>query len=102
MSRFTSFLLGMVVGAALLGGAMNYHFVRSSQGLLMVPKISKGLGDTYVDIREFQLQDWQQHRALAAALVNSDRSELLADNSLSNFRNSSDGVLDGLFGRNRE
>ncbi len=98
MSRFTSFLFGMVVGAALLGGAMHYHFVRSSQGLLMVPKISKGLSDTYTDIREFELADWQEHRALAAALVKSDKSELLADNSLTNFRQSINGVLDGLFG----
>lgn len=98
MSRFTSFLFGMVVGAALLGGAMHYHFVRSSQGLLMVPKISKGLGDTYTDIREFELADWQEHRALAAALVKSDKAELLADNSLTNFRQSINGVLDGLFG----
>ncbi|XZE52380.1 hypothetical protein SH139x_004073 [Planctomycetaceae bacterium SH139] len=98
MSRFTSFLFGMVVGAMLLGGAMHYHFVRSSQGLLMVPKISKGLADTYTDIREFELADWQEHRALAAALVKSDKAELLADNSLTNFRQSINGVLDGLFG----
>lgn len=98
MTRFTSFLLGMVCGAVLLGSAMHYHFVRSSKGLLMVPKITKGLDDTYVDIREFQLSDWQQHRSLAAALMKSDRSELLADNSLSTFRQSIDGVLDGLFG----
>jgi hypothetical protein len=88
----------MVVGAALLAGAMNYHFVRSQQGLLMVPKLSKGLDDPYVDIRAFTLEDWQQHRALAAALIQSDKAELLADSSLSNFRNSINGVLDGLFG----
>lgn len=98
MSRFTSFVLGMIVGAGLLAGAMNYHFVRSEQGLLMVPKVTKGLADSYVDIREFNLTDWQEHRALAAALIQSDKAELLADSSLSNFRNSINGVLDGLFG----
>jgi hypothetical protein len=98
MSRFTSFLLGMIVGAVLLSSAMHYHFVRSRQGLLMVPKITKGLDDTYVDIRDFQLRDWQQHRSLAAALMKSDRAELLADNSLTQFRQTIDGVLSGLFG----
>lgn len=91
----------MIVGAVMLAGAMNYHFVRSEKGLLMVPKISKGLDDPYVDIREFSLSDWQEHRALAAALIQSDKAELLADSSLSNFRNSMNGVLDGLFGADR-
>ena len=98
MSRFSSFFLGMVVGAALLGGAMSYHLVRSEKGLLMVPKLSKGLSDPYVDIRAFTLQDWQEHRPLAAALMHSDKSELLADGSLAGFRHSIDGVIDGLFG----
>ena len=98
MSRFTSFVLGMAAGAGLLGGAMNYHFVRSNQGLLMVPKVTKGLGDTYVDIRQYSLQDWQQHRGLAAALVKSDKAELLTGSSMNNFRNSINNALDGLFG----
>ena len=102
MKRVMPFLMGMVVGAGLLYSGMSYHFVRSSQGLLMVPKVSKGLEDTYVDIREFQLQDWQKHRPLAAALVKSDRSELFADSSLTSFRNSINGVLDGLFGPSEE
>lgn len=101
MSRFSSFFMGMIVGAVMLAGAMNYHFVRSEKGLLMVPKISKGLADPYVDIRNFSLTDWQEHRALAAALIQSDKAELLADSSLSNFRNSMNGVLDGLFGADR-
>jgi hypothetical protein len=64
----------------------------------MVPKVTKGLDDPYVDIREFTLDDWQQHRALATALVKSDKSELLAGGSMDNFRNSIDGVINGLFG----
>ena len=98
MNRFTSFVFGMIVGAALLGAAMHYHFVRTDKGVLMVPKISKGLGDTYVDVRAFQLEDWRQHRSLAAALVNSNKSEVLADSSLEGFRRSIDGVISGLFG----
>jgi len=98
MNRAPSFLFGMITGAGLLYAAMSYHFVRSSEGLLMVPKIAKGLPDTYVDIREFGLPQWQEHRALAAALVNSDRSELISGSSLSHFRESIDNLLDGLFG----
>lgn len=99
MSRFSSFLLGMVAGAALLGAAMNFHLVRSDDGILMIPKLNKGLHDPYADIREFTLDDWQQHRPLAAALMQANKSELLADGSLSNFRRSIEDVLDGLIGR---
>lgn len=98
MSRISTFFFGMVTGAALLGAAMSYHFVRTEQGVIMVPKITKGLSDPYVDIRNFSLQDWQQHRALAAALVQAKKGEVLADNTLSGFRSSIDGVIQGLFG----
>ncbi|WP_235934727.1 hypothetical protein [Candidatus Laterigemmans baculatus] len=98
MNRLTSFLLGMVTGAVLLTGAMNYHLVHSDEGILMIPKLTKGLDDPYVDIRSFTLADWQEHRALAAALVQAQKSELLADGSLVNFRRSIDGVIEGLLG----
>lgn len=98
MNRFTSFLLGMVSGALLLAAAMNYHLVRSEEGILMVPKLSKGLADPYVDIREFTLGDWQEHRPLAAALVQAQKSDLLADGSLNNFRRSIDGVVEEFLG----
>lgn len=98
MSRISSFLLGMVAGAMLVAAAMNFHLVRSDDGILMIPKLTKGLHDPYADIREFTLDDWQQHRPLAAALVQANKSELLADSSLNNFRRSIDGVSEGLLG----
>lgn len=99
MSRLSSFLLGMVAGATLLGAAMNFHLVRSDDGVLMIPKLTKGLHDPYADIRGFTLDDWQQHRPLAAALIQANKSELLADGSLSSFRRSIEGVVEGLLGR---
>lgn len=99
MNRFSSFLLGMVAGAMVLGAAMNFHLVRSDDGMLMIPKVTKGLHDPYADIRAFTLDDWQQHRPLAAAIVQANKSELLADSSLSNFRQSIEGVLEGLLSR---
>lgn len=101
MSRISSFLLGVVAGALLIGAAMNFHLVRSDDGILMIPKLTKGLHDPYADIREFTLDDWQQHRPLAAALVQANKSDLLADSSLHNFRRSIDGVIEGLLGGTR-
>ncbi|TWU24373.1 hypothetical protein Pla52o_23000 [Novipirellula galeiformis] len=94
MSRF---LAGMVCGAVLLFGAMHYHVVRGKEGVFLVPKISKNLSNVYVDIRDFRLSDWQQHKPLAAAMVKNNRSDLLEDASLSSFRNQVSGLVDGLF-----
>lgn len=97
MNRLGSFVCGMVVGAALLWGAMHYHVVRADDGVYLVPKLSNSLSSPYVDIRQFTLSDWQQHRTLAAALVQSNKSHLLSDSSLSQFRSSIGNLLEGLF-----
>jgi len=74
MSRF---LFGMITGAALLFVAMHYHIVRGKDGVFVVPKISNNLSDVYVDTRQFDLGDWKSHKPLAAAIMQSDRSDLL-------------------------
>ena len=94
MSRF---LFGMIAGAVLLFVAMHYHVVRSNDGVFLVPKISNNLSEVYVDIRAYRLADWQQHKTLAAAIIQSDRSHLLEDASLSSFKESMHTIVDGLF-----
>lgn len=96
MSRF---LFGMITGAVLLFVAMHYHVVRGSEGVVLVPKISNNLSDVYVDTREFGLDDWQNHKPLAAAIMQSNHSHLLGDSSLTSFRDSMKGIVDGLFTR---
>jgi hypothetical protein len=91
------FVTGMICGGALLFGAMHYHFIRGNDGISLVPKISNNLSDIYVDIREFQLTDWQQHKPLAAAILDSNQAHLLEDSSLNSFRESMRGLVDGLF-----
>ena len=94
MSRF---LFGVVVGALLLYLAMHYHIVRGNDGVFMVAKISNNLSDVYVDIRDFSLSDWKNHKPLAAAIMESNQSHLLEDASLNTFRTSVQGLVDGLF-----
>lgn len=94
MSRF---LFGMVTGAVLLFVAMHYHVVRGNDGVFLVPKISNNLSDAYVDTREFGLSDWQDHKPLAAAIMQSGQSQLLEDSSLTSFRDTMKGLVDGLF-----
>ena len=96
MSRF---LFGMVAGAFMMYVSMHYHIVRGNHGVFLVPKLSNNLSDVFVDTRQFELADWRNHKPLAAAIMQSDQSQLLEDASLNSFRESIRGLVDGLFGR---
>ena len=91
------FLVGMVCGGCLLFAAMHYHVIRGKDGVTLVPKISNNLSGLYTDIRDFTLADWQEHKPLAAAILQSNQAHLLEDSSLSTFRESMRGLVDGLF-----
>ena len=96
MSRF---LFGVVAGALMMYVAMHYHIVRGNQGVFLVPKINNNLSDVFIDTRRFDLDDWRKHKPLAAAIMQSDQSQLLEDSSLTSFRHSIQGLVDGLFGK---
>lgn len=92
------FLIGMLIGAALMFVAFQYHVVRGKQGVFLVPKLSNNLSDVFVDTRDFNLEDWSEHKTLAAAIMQSNQSELLEDASLNSFRDSIRNLVDDLFG----
>lgn len=94
MSRFFA---GMVTGAVLLFVAMHYHIVHAQDGLHLVPKLSNDLQNVYVDIRSFTLDDWRQHKMVAAALVESKKGHVLEDAGMSNFSSAVGRLVDGLF-----
>lgn len=100
MGRFFVFLLGVAVGAAGMFGGMNYHLVKASDGIHVVPKVTAELEDAYVDIREFDKEDWDEHRSLAIALVKAEKSDLIGDNFMYELQNSVNNVLEGLRARN--
>lgn len=93
------FIFGMLTGAALLFLAMHYHIVRGNEGVFLVPKISNNLTDVYVDVRSYSLSDWQSHKPLAAAIMQSNQAHLLDDSSLNSFRHTVGELVDGLFSR---
>ncbi|QDV42937.1 hypothetical protein Enr13x_27880 [Stieleria neptunia] len=95
MSRFFA---GMFCGALLLFVVMHYHIVRGNNGVVLVPKISNNLAGIYTDIRAFDLQDWQNHKPLAAAIMRSNQSDLLEDSAHRNFGNAVRRVVDDVFG----
>jgi hypothetical protein len=87
----------MAVGAALVFTALNYHVIRSRDGMHLVPKIDATLASTYVDVRSFGPGDWADHRDVFFALAEAERTDLLESAALDALRNS----LDALGGEGR-
>jgi hypothetical protein len=98
MGRLWSFLWGAVIGAGVMYGAMTYHVVYTDDGLKVVPKVAAGLASTYVDIRDFGIDDWARHRSLAMALIKADKGELMGGAAISPLRESLEGWLKGFHG----
>ena len=71
------FLGGLTSGFLLMGLSYEYHFVRSDDGFLIVPKTQSSLRNIYVDIRDWSLEDWGDHADVARALIQDGRSELI-------------------------
>jgi hypothetical protein len=94
MSRISFFLAGVLVGGAAVFTSLKYHVVRAEDGVHLIPKLSSQFGETYVDIRQFDLSDWDQHPSLAAAIVQADKGHLLKDAAIGRFRQSVDRVLE--------
>lgn len=77
MRRWSTFVLGMLVGALLIYSVLNYHVIHASDGLHVVPKVNAQLAATYVDIRAFGPRDWMNHPEILAALERADRGDLI-------------------------
>lgn len=71
------FSAGVVVGAGLAIGAMNYHVIRTSERFELVPKRYAGLQDCYVDIRDWTFSDWTSHPDLVWTLYKNDKQEMI-------------------------
>ena len=98
MSRFFAFVLGIAVGAFGHYAALNYHLVRADDGFHVIPKVAPQMGDAYVDIRQFDLSDWNDNKTLAMAIVRAEKSSLLKDaagDTLNGFIKGAVGVVNG-------
>ena len=91
------FLAGMICGAGLLYTAMHYHIVRDEEGVTLVPKLSNNLSSVYVDIRDYELSDWNENKPLAAAIIKSDKPHLVKDESLRSFSGSVNRAVESFF-----
>ncbi len=95
MSRLTSFILGVLVGAVGLFVSENYYVVRSTESFHLVPKVASKLEFPYRDIRAYSVEDWKKNVSLGAAILKANKPDLMVD-SLTNVRSSFDNVLQSL------
>jgi hypothetical protein len=98
MGRISTFLLGGILGAVLVCGALKYHLVHAQDGLHLVPKRTMELSGAYVDIRDFGPEQWSRHRALIAALIQAGKGDLIGETAALHYRRSVHQALDGLLG----
>jgi hypothetical protein len=95
---FMTFLLGAAVGAGGMYLSRTYHVVRGNDGFHLVPKMTQDFSDPYVDVRNFDPRAWDDHRALAVALVKANKGHLITAGVGDNLRNAARGVLEMLEG----
>ena len=98
MSRFFAFVLGVAVGAFGYYAAQNYHVVRANDGFHVIPKTAPRMGEIYVDIRQFDLSDWNDHKSLALAIVRAEKSSLLKDSAGDSLNSLIDGMAEVING----
>lgn len=98
MNRFGAFLLGLVLGVALTFISLRYHFVRANDSFHLVPRQGGSMEDLYVDIREFDIKAWNQHRSLMIDIIAAKKEHLIGDAA----SNSISKRLDKLFGPDEE
>lgn len=99
MERITGFIFGVAIGFALCFFSLKYHLVQAEDGMHVVPKLSAQFSDAYVDIREFQVTDWEQHGSLAIALTQADMAYLVQKSASSSMQTSIEHALGVLRGK---
>ena len=77
----------LLIGAGLMYFCMANHFVKTDAGTVRVPKESLGLGDTWVDVREWTAADFKDNPKVTEALIDNGHSEIVV-------KSASEGVLD--------
>lgn len=98
MPGFKPFLAGMLAGGCLAAGALQYHVVRSDEGMYLVPRSPKpSLTLAYADTRAWTDEQWERYPALVNALKANGAADLLHNDaqsmSLNELRDAMQGSL---------
>ena len=89
MFGIRAFLLGTAIGGAATYTSLNYHVVRTADGVHLVSRAVKPpINNTYVDLRNWEARDWKSAPEFQEALVRAGHADLIADGSQANRPNS--------------
>ena len=86
MARIRWFIFGAAVGAGLTMASLKYHFLYTKDGLKAVPKQTPTFSETFLDVREYNASDWSEHKAVLAAVMQAEESELLEGAAVNSIR----------------
>ncbi|HEY5311270.1 MAG TPA: hypothetical protein VIK18_02080 [Pirellulales bacterium] len=95
---FGSFLSGTALGGALVFGSLSYHFIRTNDGVQLVPKLSATFTETYLDARSFGLSDWTRHRSVVTAIVRAKKDSIFQGSAVETMGDQMTGLVQDLHG----
>ncbi|PHR92472.1 MAG: hypothetical protein COA78_33465 [Blastopirellula sp.] len=92
--RIACFFAGLFIGAVMIYCGLKYHVVRADDGIHFVPKLSAKLSEAYVDVRDWDITQWNEHRSLAAAVTQAEKSHLFKDAASQTLQTQIDSALE--------
>lgn len=96
MSRLKYLVLGAILGGTAVFVGLKYHVVRSNDGFHLVPKLESSFAQAYVDIRGFGINEWNENRMLAAAIVKAKQDNLLRESAADHIADEMGSILNRL------
>jgi hypothetical protein len=73
---------GAALGGSLVFGSLSYHFLRTEEGVQVVPKLSATFHETYIDVRNFSAGDWARHKSIVAAIVRAKKDAIFEETAV--------------------
>jgi hypothetical protein len=95
MNRLGAFLLGLLLGGILMFVGLRYHIVRASDSFHLIPRQGGKVDDLYVDIREFDLKAWNEHRSLAIDIIAAKKEHLIGESTSNSLSRRLNDLLGG-------
>jgi hypothetical protein len=99
VNRFSCLVVGVILGAGLVYGALTYHVLRTESGFEFIPKAQAGFQETYLDVRQFGVSNWTEHQQVAQAVIKAGKEDLLKDSARNSFQRGVDNLLDKIGGQ---
>ena len=96
MGRLGIFVCGFLIGGLTVFLSLHYHIVRAHDGWHPIRKVIPRFTETYVDIRESGMSQWQQHPGLFGDIVKAEKPELLGNAALQPLRDAFDNAIESI------